>query len=418
MDIKREPPKKTKQYILWSVALVGIVAVSIAISSLKPAAPTVEKGTLWFGVAQRGEMTREVNAPGTLVPEHVRIVVALAGGRIESLPVRPGETVTPSTLLVELSNPDVTLNLLQFQQQLSQAVGNLATLKNTLRQQMLGQEGAIAQLRTQYAAALRLAAVNDSLDKRKLATANEVAASHDLVNELKQRLDLESQRAKDMKEAEAQQIQLSEQQIEGLKRIIQEQQNKVTSLRVVAPEGGQLQTLGNPQLELGQYVNSGVEIARVVQPGRLKAVLRVPETQAKDVSVGQTAKIDLHNNNTVKGHVIRKDPSSQGGTITVEVAIDGNLPPGTSSDLAVDGTIEIERLPNVMFIPRPGFGQAESSVGIFKVNPNQGEANRVTIQLGAASVNTIVVKGGLNVGDSVVISDMSAYDQTQRVRIK
>jgi len=418
LDIKRDPPKKTKQYILWSVALVGIVAVSVAISSLKPAAPTVERGTLWFGVAQRGEMTREVTAPGTLVPEHVRIIVALAGGRVEALPVRPGETVTPSTLLVELSNPDVTLNLLQFQQQLSQAVGNLATLKNTLRQQMITQEGTIANLRTLYANAVRDAAVYDSLDKKKLAAANEVASRRDLVNELKQRLDLETQRTQQMKDAEAQQIQLAEQQIEGLKHIIQEQQNKVSSLKVYAPEGGQLQTLGNPQLELGQYVNSGVEIARVVQPGKLKAVLRVPETQAKDVAVGQQAKIDLHNNNTVKGHVIRKDPSSVGGTITVEVAIDGDLPPGTSSDLAIDGTVEIERLPNVMFIPRPGFGQADGNVGIFKVDPNQGDASRVTIQLGAASVNTIVVKNGLNVGDSVIISDMSAYDQTTRVRIK
>jgi multidrug resistance efflux pump len=420
LDIKREPPKKTKQYILWSVGLVGIVAVSLAISNLKPAAPTVERGTLWFGVAQKGEMTREVTAPGTLVPEHVRIIVALAGGRVEALPVRPGETVTPSTLLVELSNPDVSLQLLQFQQQLNQAIGNLATLKNTLRQQMLAEEAQITTLRTQYAAAVRDAAVNDSLAKRTppLVTANEVARTRDNAADLKQRLDLEIQRAKDMKESETQQIQLSEGQIEGLKQIIREQQNKVSSLKVYAPEGGQLQTLGNPQLELGQYVNSGVEMARVVQPGKLKAVLRVPETQAKDVAVGQQAKIDLHNNNTVKGHVIRKDPSSVGGTITVEVSIDGTLPPGTSSDLAIDGTIELERLPNVMFIPRPGFGQADNSVGIFKVNPNQGEANRVTIQLGAASVNTIVVKGGLNVGDSVIISDMSAYDQTNRVRIK
>jgi HlyD family secretion protein len=209
LDIKRDPPKKTKQYILWSVALVGIVAVSVAISSLKPAAPTVERGTLWFGVAQRGEMTREVTAPGTLVPEHVRIIVALAGGRVEALPVRPGETVTPSTLLVELSNPDVTLNLLQFQQQLSQAVGNLATLKNTLRQQMITQEGTIANLRTLYANAVRDAAVYDSLDKKKLAAANEVASRLDLVNELKQRLDLETQRTQQMKDAEAQQIQLA-----------------------------------------------------------------------------------------------------------------------------------------------------------------------------------------------------------------
>ncbi len=418
MDIKREPPKKTKQYVLLSAGLVALVLVSVAISRLKPAAPTVEKGTLWFGVAQRGPMVREVNAPGTLVPEHVKIVSALAGGRIESLPVRPGETVTATTTLVELSNPDVDLTLLQDQQQLSQAYGTLAQLKSTWRQNMLSQESNVANLRTQYNNAVRDVAVFDSLDKKGLAAANEVASKHDLVNQLKVQLDLEQRRTQDMKDAEVQQIQLNEEQIQGLKRIIQEQQNKVASLRVVAGEGGQLQTLGNPQLELGQYVNSGVELARVVQPGKLKAVLRVPETQAKDVSVGQIAKIDLHNNNTVKGHVTRKDPSSQGGTITVEVALDGALPPGTSSDLAVDGTIEIERLADVLYIPRPGFGQAESSVGIFKVNPNQGDANRVTILLGAASVNTIVVKGGLNVGDSVIISDMSQYDNTSRVRVK
>jgi HlyD family secretion protein len=199
---------------------------------------------------------------------------------------------------------------------------------------------------------------------------------------------------------------------------VQEQKNKVASLKVVAGRAGQLLSLGNPQLELGQWVNPGFEVARVSQPGRLKAVLRVPETQAKDVAVGQKAVIDLHNNNTIKGHVTRKDPGSQGGTITVEVALDGELPAGTSSDLAIDGTIEIEHLSNVMYIPRPGFGQAESSVQIFKVNPNHGEATRVTIQLGAASVNQIVVKGGLNVGDSVVISDMSQYDAVSRVRIK
>ena len=255
MDIKREPPKKTKQYILWSVGLLGIVAVSIGISRLKPAAPTVERGTLWFGVAQRGPMKREVNAPGTLVPEHVKIVSALAGGRIESLPVRPGENVTATTMLVELSNPDVTLTLLQNQQQLSQAYGTLASLKSTWRQQMLTQDGQIASLRTQYNTAVREATVIDSLAKKGLASANDIASRHDLANELKMRLDLEQRRVQDMKDAEAQQIQLNEEQIQGLKRIIQEQQNKVASLRVVAGEAGQLQTLGNPQLELGQYVN-------------------------------------------------------------------------------------------------------------------------------------------------------------------
>jgi HlyD family secretion protein len=189
-------------------------------------------------------------------------------------------------------------------------------------------------------------------------------------------------------------------------------------MRVTAPEAGLLQTLGNPPLELGQYVNAGTVLARVVQPGKLKAVLRVPENQAKDIVPNLPATIDLHNNIVVKGHVMRTDPSSVQGTVTVEVAIDDSLPQGTRSDLAVDGTITLERLNDVLFIGRPGFGQAESSVGIFKVDKGKGEATRVTVQLGRASVNTIEVKKGLNVGDSVIISDMSQFDNTNRVKIK
>jgi HlyD family secretion protein len=192
----------------------------------------------------------------------------------------------------------------------------------------------------------------------------------------------------------------------------------VAQMRVVAPEAGQLQSLGNPPLELGQYVNAGTQLARVVQPGKLKAVLRVPENQAKDVVPGLPAEIDLHNNNKVKGHVIRTDPSSVQGTVTVEVTIEDALPAGTRSDLAVDGTIQLERIPNTLYIGRPGFGQAESSVGIFKLISGKGEATRVTVQLGRASVNTIEVKNGLAVGDSVIISDMSSFDNTNRVRIK
>lgn len=418
MDIQRDPPKKTRQYVFWSIGIVAVIAITGFVSHLKPAAPTVERGMLWIGVVQRGEMTRAVNAPGTLVPEHVRIIVATTSGRVESLPVRPGVNVTPTTLLLEMSNPDVQLQLLQDQQQLSQAYSTLATLRTTLHQQQLSEEGAIASLKTQYLDAQRKAAVLDSLDKRNLATANEVAGAHDTELELKTRLDVEQQRLRDMRSSEAQQIQLAEQQIEAVKRILQDQKNRVASMHVFAPEPGQLQTLGNPQLELGQWVNAGMELARVVQPGHLKAVLRVPETQARDVAVGQRATIDLHNNTTVEGHVTRSDPSSQAGTVTVEVALDGQVPPGTRSDLAVDGTIEIERLHDVLFVGRPGFGQPESSVGMFRLLPGKGEAVLTTVKLGVASVNTIEVKGGLAVGDSVIISDMSQYDNVQRVRIK
>jgi multidrug resistance efflux pump len=418
LDIKREPPKKTKRYIAIGVGIVAIVAVSMAISRLQPAAPPVERGTLWFDTVKKGMMTRDVNAPGTLEPEFVRNVTALTTGRVEDLPVKPGVPVQQGSLLVVMSNPDEDIRLLQNEQSLNSAVAGLASLKTSLHQQVLLEQGQVASLKTQYNNASRTAAVQDSLSKRNLASTNDVAAARDAVEELKQRLDLEQKRLADIVGSEQQQIQLQEEQISSLKRIVDEQKKRVAAMRVSSPESGQLQMLGNPPLELGQYVNAGTLLARIVQPGKLKAVLRVPENQAVDVGPGMPAKIDLHNNTIVKGHVMRTDPSSVAGTVTVEVAIDEPLPPGTRSDLAVDGTIELERLNNVLYVARPGFGQPNSSVGIFKVIPNKGEATRVNVGLGRASVNTIEIKTGLNIGDSVIVSDMTPFDNTNRVRIK
>ncbi|MEP6491380.1 MAG: HlyD family efflux transporter periplasmic adaptor subunit [bacterium] len=418
MDIKRDPPKQTKKYIAAAVGLLGIVAVSIGISRLQPAAPPVEKGTLWFDTVKRGPMTRDVNAPGTLEPEYVRNITALTSGRVEDLPVKPGLMVTTSTVLVVLSSPDEEIKALQYEQGLNQATGALATLKTALRQQILAQRGAVATMQSSYNNAVRLSAVQDSLAKKNLSSANDVAQAHDQIIEMKARLDIEKNRLQDVESSEQSQIDLQTQQIESLKRILDDQHRRVAAMRVTSPEAGQLQSLGNPPLELGQYVNAGSQLARVVQPGKLKAVLRVPENQAKDVVPNLPATIDLHNNNTVKGHVIRTDPNSIQGTVTVEVSIDDPLPAGTRSDLAVDGTITIEKLNDVLFIGRPGFGQAQSSVGIFLVDKGKGEAHRVTVQLGVASVNTIEVKKGLQVGDSVIISDMSQFDATSRVRIK
>ena len=418
MDIKREPPKKTKKYIAGGVVILGVLVISAFISRLKPAAPPVERATLWIDTVKRGEMVRSVNAPGTLEPEHVRIIVAVTSGRVETLPVLPGVNVTPDETILTLSNPDIDLQTLQYQQQLTQAYTALAQLKTSLQQGLMSQEGVVAQLVTQYQLATRNATVVDSLDRKHLSSPNEVANAHDQVVELKRRLDLERQRYTDMEASQKQQLDLQQQSIDGLKQILQEQKNRVASMRVTAGESGQLLSLGNPQLELGQWVNSGIELARVAQPGRLKAVLRVPETQAKDVAVGQRATIDLHNNGIIEGHVIRSDPSSQAGTVTVEVALDGPLPAGARSDLSVDGTIEIDRLKDVLYVGRPAYGQAESTVGLFKVEKNSGFADRQNVKLGRASVNTIEVVNGLSVGDSVIISDMSTWDNTSRVKLK
>ena len=419
MDIKRAPPSKKKQYIAWGTGIVAIVIVSVGISKLKPAAQSVDRATLWVDVVKRGELLREVRAAGTLVPEHVRIIAAVTAGRIEALPVRPGVTVNPNMLIVELSNTDVQLAALQADQSLTQARAGLANLRTQLMQQRLGQEAAIAGLATQLGNAKRALAVQEGLNSKNLASASDLAAARDLVTETETRFEIERQRLAEMNRSAEEQIRLNVEQVNRLEAIVREQKTRVTSMHVVAGESGVLQSLGptGQTLELGQWVNPGMELARVSQPGRLKAVLRVPETMARDIVPGLKASIDTRNG-IVPGRVFRIDPASTQGTVTVEVAIEGDLPRGARADMSVDGTIEIERLPDVMYVGRPAYGSAESTVGLFQITDDGSEANRVNVRLGRASVNTIEVMNGLAVGDSVIISDMSQYDQVSRIRIK
>jgi len=419
VDIKRDPPSKNKQYILWGAGVAVIAAISIVISGLKPAAPSVEFATLWMDSVRRGELVREVRAGGTLVPEHIRIIAAVTAGRIEALPVRPGVTVSPTTLIVEMSNTDVELQALQSEQTLSQARSALASLRTSIQQQRLGQEGLLATLRTAHENAQRALKVEEALDQKQLASASALAAARDLVSETAKRLDLETQRLAEMDTSAKEQLALNLDQLQRLQAISRAQMQRVRSMRVLAGEDGVLQNLG-PQgtmLELGQWVNPGMELARVAQPGRLKAVIRVPETQARDIAVGQKATVDTRNG-IVPGHVMRIDPASQGGTVMVEIAIDSTLPRGARADMSVDGTIELERLRDVLYVGRPSYGSPETTVGLFKVSSDTTEATRVNVKLGRGSVNTIEVLGGLNLGDKVIISDMTTWDAVQRVRIK
>jgi multidrug resistance efflux pump len=419
VDIKRAPPSKKKQYIAWGSGIVAIVAVSLGISRLKPAAPSVERATLWVDSVKRGELLREVRAAGTLVPEHIRIIAAVTAGRIEALPLRPGVTVQPNTLLIEMSNTDVQLQSLQAEQTLTQARSALANLRTSLQQQRLGQEAVIATIETQLADARRNLAVQEGLDQKGLASKSDIAAARDRVRELTTRDTLERQRMSEMLATEKEQLALNQEQISRLTAIVREQVNRVNSMRVTAGENGVLLSLGpaGVGLELGQWVNPGMELARVAQPGRLKAVIRVPETQARDITLGQRATVDTRNG-IVPGRVMRVDPGSQGGTVTVEIALEGELPRGARADMSVDGTIELERLPDVMYVGRPAYGSPETTVGLFQLSKDGSEASRVQVRLGAASVNTVVVLNGLAVGDSVIISDMSQWDAVQRVRLK
>jgi multidrug efflux pump subunit AcrA (membrane-fusion protein) len=417
LDIRRAAPSKKKQYLLWGTGVGVIALMSVGIGRLKPAAASVERSTLWFDAVKRGEMKREVHASGTLLPEHIRIIAAVTAGRIEQLPVRPGDKVTPNSVIVDLSNPDVQLQALQAEQAVTQSRSALAGLRTLLVQQRLAQEGAIAALVTQSQKAQRDAGVQEELDSKGLTVRNDLETARDAASELRARLVLEQQRLDELKRSATEQIALDEEQIERLKAIVRANLTRVSSMRVLAGETGVLQTLGNPPLEVGQWVSSGFELARVAQPGTLKAVLRVAEAEAKDVAIGQRASIDTRNG-VVPGHVTRADPSSQSGTVTVEVALDGPLPPGTRSDLSVDGTIEIERLADVLYVARPAAGSEDRTVGVFKVEPNSGYADRVNVKLGRASVNTIQILQGLAAGDSVIVSDMSGWDNVSRVKLK
>jgi multidrug resistance efflux pump len=419
LDIKREPVKKRGKYIAGAVGIVAIVGVSLALGNLEKRAPSVDRAIVMIDSVQRGTMVRNVRAPGTLVPEHIRYVVAVTSGRLEQLPVRAGAEVTDTTVLLVMSNPDVQLEALNAERELTNAQSNLLTLRTNLRTSQLAQQSTVANLETLFNNAKRKYDTFQALDKKSLASTQEVAQSRDEMKELETRLELERTRLKVQTEAIDGQIRLAEENLERLRAINEFQRERVASMRVTAGEAGVLQQLGTGQttLELGQYVLAGSVLATIAQPGELKAVQRSPESQAKDVVPGQKASIDTRNG-IVEGRVTRVDPISQGGSVEAEVAIEGELPRGARAQLSVDGTIEIERLADVMFVGRPAYGQAESTVGLFKLDEDGSTATRVNVQLGRSSVNTIEIKNGLQVGDRVVISDMTQYDQDSKVRIK
>lgn len=394
------------------MAALGVTTVGLA--RLKPAAPSVEAGTLWMDTVRQGPMVREVRGPGTLVPEQIRWVSAIAPGRVERKLVLPGARVNAGTVLLELSNPDVQIQLLQAQRQLTDAAAQLVSLKTTLETQKLNQEGVVANIRSEYREALRKAASDSALSAQDLISSSEYARSKDRAEEYTARIAVEEQRLRIYTENIQSQLDVQKEQVERMRAVAEFQRGLVNAMVVRAGADGVLQEL---PIEVGQWAISGATLAKVVQPEKLKAVLRIPETQARDVGIGQDANIDTRNG-IVTGHVIRIDPASQNGTVTVDVALDGALPKGARPDLSVDGTLVLERLDNVLNVGRPAYGQANSTVGIFRLVPGTSEAERVRVELGRNSVNTIEIIRGLNKGDVVILSDMSRWDAVDRVKLK
>ena len=413
MDIPRAPGNRGRKRLIYGgIALLGLVATTVGLRSLKPAAPRVDRASVWIDSVQSGPLVIEVRGPGTLVPERIRYISAVTAGRVERRLAEPGQEVHPETVLLELSNPDVQLEALEPERQLTAAQADRVNLQTDLVTQRLDQEAVVAAAKAAYQDAKRNAEAAEGLATKELISSIEASRARDRVEELETRYKVEEQRLAVMVGAADSQLALQKAQVGRLGAVTEFQRGRVRSMKVMAGAEGILQEL---PLEVGQWAQSGATLARLVEPGKLKAVLRIPETQAKDVAIGQPAAIDTRNG-IVKGKVYRIDPAVQNGTVTVDVTLTGDLPRGARPDLSVDGTIELERLDDVIFVGRPAFGQEKSTVGIFRLSDNS-EAVRTQVQLGRSSVNTIEIVQGLQPGDRVILSDMSQWDSNDRIRL-
>jgi multidrug resistance efflux pump len=413
VDIPRARKSTPRKYVYGGVAAAVLLVATTALARMEPAAPKMDGASVWSDTVKRGTMLREVRGPGTLVPEQVRWISAVTAGRVEQILAQPGMTVNPGTPLLVLSNADVQRDALEAQRQLVGAEAERTSLGATLENQRLTQEAAVATVRAEQREAARQVSANRELAERGLISRMELQNSEDRAEELTSRLRVEEQRLRFLGESMRQQLAAQQSQIERLRGLATFQDGYVQSMRVNAGTDGVLREL--PQE--GQWVTPGSPLAVVVRPGRLKAQLRIPETQARDLVVGQPARIDTRNG-IVNGRVSRIDPAVQEGSVTVDVALEGELPKGARPDLTVDGVIEIERIPDVLHIDRPAYGQAGGTIGMFKVEQGGRTAARTDVRLGRSSVNTVEVLSGLREGDVVILSDMTAWDRAQKVRLR
>lgn len=416
MDIVREgfaEKKKRRRILMTALGVVLVALVTFGISQLEPAAPAVERSTVWLDEVKRGPMLRQVRGTGSLVPEEIRWISAATEGRVEQIAVQPGSEVTADTVLMTLSDPQEMQSLLNSEWQLRAAEAELASLRSQLESQRLEQEAAAARLEAEYQQAKLRAETDRELAKQGLLSSINLKMSESNAAELEKRWTLEQQRLRTNASSVESRIAAQRAAVEQARAFHALRRQSVDSLQVRAGIDGVLQQVS---VQAGQRVAPGTALARVVQPSRLKAELRIAETQAKDIQIGQNASIDTRNG-VVQGTVSRIDPSVREGTVTVDVRIDGQLPRGARPDLTVDGTIELERLESVVYVGRPVHAQELSGGTIFRVS-DSGEALRVPVEYGRSSVSTIEIVKGLNPGDKVILSDMSAWDEFDRVRLK
>ncbi len=397
--------------------LALLALITVGLSRLKPAAPTVEKSTVWLDTVKRGEMLRQVRGNGTLVPEEIRWITASSPGRIERLPLLPGVTVTADTIIVELSNPELVQAALDAEAQVQSAEAQLEKLKVQLESDRLTQEAVVASLKSEWTLAKIDAEADEELRQAGLVPALTAKRSRAKADELEIRFQLEQRRQEIGLTAAKAQVKALEAGLINLHQQHELKQRQVGALKVKAGFAGVLQRLGedNP-LRVGQQLGAGACIARIADPTRLKAEIKVAETQAKDIQHGQVAEVDTRNG-VIPGRVTRIDPAVQNGTVTVDVALEGPLPKGARPDLSVDGIITLERLDDVVYVGRPVNGQAESKLSVFKISGDGRGATRVPVELGRASVSSIEVVAGLQPGDQIILSDMSQWDAHDRIKL-
>jgi HlyD family secretion protein len=416
MDIQREGvarKKKIRRAIYGGIGLIAILLITVALSRLEPAAPSVKRATVWMDTVKRGSMLRQVRGPGTLVPEEIRWIAARTNGRVERILTLPGTLVEADTVLIEMSNPVLEQEALDAEFQLRAAEARYLDLKVQLESQFLNQRAVAASVQAEFNQATLQAEADRDLHSQGLIGDLTLKLSEVRADELATRHELEQQRLTIASESVEAQLAAEKARVDQMRALYGLRRTQVSALKVRAGIDGVLQQM---PVEVGQEATPGTTLAKVAQPRKLKAELRIAETQAKDIEIGQKASIDTRNG-VIEGEVSRVDPAVLEGTVTVDVALLGELPKGARPDLSVDGTIEIERLEDVLYVGRPAYGQADSTIGLFKLLEDGETAIRTQVRLGKSSVNTIELTSGLNEGDQVILSDTSAWDAYDRIRL-
>ena len=410
--------RRLRRRLVSGSALALLAVLLLGLTRLKPPGPKVDKASVWMDTVKRGEMLRQVRGNGVLVPEDIRWIPSLNAGRIERILVLPGAKVRADTVLVELSNPDVEQAAFDAEWQLKASEADLANLRVQLDSQKLTQEASVASAEANYNSARLDLEVNEELARNKLVPVLTLKQSKARCEELARLLEVEQARLKLNPKSAKAQLAVQEARVAQLRAQLELRRRQARALKVCAGMDGVLQRLGdssNP-LQVGQQVGQGALLARVANPAKLKAAIHIAETQAKDIQLGQPAEVDTRNG-TVPGHVTRIDPAVENGTVTVDVALDAAPPKGARPDLSVEGTIELERLANVLYVGRPVSVQAETNLALFKVLDRGRAAVRVPVKVGSCSVSTVEVLEGLQVGDKVILSDMSQWENWERVRL-